>query len=63
MDEPLLQRELARLTEAEFLYQRGTPPDSTYVFKHALIREAAYDSLLKSTRHQYHQRIAASHGQ
>ena len=58
MDEPRLQRELSRLIEAEFLYQRGTPPDSKYVFKHALIREAAYDSLLKSTRHQYHQRIA-----
>ena len=58
MDEPRLQRELSRLVEAEFLYQRGTPPDSKYVFKHALIREAAYDSLLKSTRHQYHQRIA-----
>ena len=58
MDEPLLQRELSRLTEAEFLYQRGTPPDSQYVFKHALIREAAYDSLLKSARHQYHLRIA-----
>ncbi len=58
MDEPRLQHELSRLTDAEFLYQRGTPPDATYVFKHALIREAAYDSLLKSTRHQYHQRIA-----
>jgi len=34
------------------------PPQSTYVFKHALIQDAAYQSLLKSTRQQYHQRIA-----
>ena len=58
MDERLLDQELARLTDAEFLYARGTPPDTTYVFKHALIQEAAYHSLLKSARHQYHRRIA-----
>ena len=58
LDERLLQQELNRLTDAEFLYARGTPPDATYVFKHALIREAAYHSLLKSVRHQHHQRIA-----
>jgi predicted ATPase len=46
------------LVEAEFLYQRGLPPLATYVFKHALIQEAAYQSLLRSTRQQYHQRIA-----
>src|SRR5262249_45357423 len=40
------------------VYQRGLPPQSTYVFKHALIQDAAYQSLLKSTRQQYHQRIA-----
>ena len=34
------------------------PPDATYVFKHALIQEAAYQSLLRSTRQQYHRRIA-----
>jgi predicted ATPase len=53
-----LQRELGRLVEAELVYQRGVPPQSTYVFKHALIQDAAYESLLKSTRQQYHQRIA-----
>src|SRR5207249_1145775 len=42
----------------EIVYQRGVPPQSTYVFKHALIQDAAYESLLKSTRQQYHQRIA-----
>ena len=53
-----MQRELGRLVEAELLYQRGQPPQATYRFKHALIQDAAYQSLLKSTRQQYHQRIA-----
>jgi predicted ATPase len=44
--------------EAEFLYQRGLPPQATYLFKHALIQDAAYQSLLRSTRQQHHQRIA-----
>src|SRR5712691_237888 len=58
VDEAMLQHELGRLVEAEIVYQRGMPPQSTYVFKHALIRDSAYESLLKSTRQQYHQRIA-----
>ncbi len=58
LDEATLQRELARLVEAELLYQRGLPPQATYLFKHALIQDAAYQSLLKSTRQQYHQQIA-----
>src|SRR3989442_218969 len=58
LDEVMLQHELGRLVEAEIVYQRGVPPQSTYVFKHALIQDAAYESLLKSTRQQYHQRIA-----
>jgi predicted ATPase len=56
--EATLQQALARLVEAEVLYQRGTPPQARYVFKHALIQDAAYQSLLKSTRQQYHQQIA-----
>jgi predicted ATPase len=40
------------------VYQRGVPPQAMYTFKHALIQDAAYASLLKSTRQQYHQRIA-----
>ena len=58
LDEATLQRELRRLVEAEIVYQRGVPPQATYTFKHALIQDAAYESLLKSTRQQYHQRIA-----
>jgi len=58
LDERGLWRSLAQLVEAELLYQRGMPPQATYTFKHALIQEAAYQSLLKSTRQQYHQRLA-----
>jgi TOMM system kinase/cyclase fusion protein len=58
LDAMTLQRELGRLVEAELVYQRGVPPQATYTFKHALIQDAAYASLLKSTRQQYHQRIA-----
>jgi len=58
LDEVPLQQALAQLVEAELLYQRGVPLQATYLFKHALIQDAAYQSLLKSTRQQYHQRIA-----
>jgi len=57
-DEATLQRGLHQLVDAEFLYQQGLPPEATYRFKHALIQETAYQSLLRSTRQQYHQRIA-----
>ena len=57
-DEGSLRLGLQQLVTAEFLYQQGLPPQATYIFKHALIQEAAYQSLLKSTRQQYHQRIA-----
>jgi predicted ATPase len=59
VDEARLQQELGRLVAAEIVYHRGLPPQSTYVFKHALIQDAAYASLLKSTRQSYHRRIAA----
>jgi len=42
MGETELQTALKRLTEAELLYAHGFPPKATYIFKHALIREAAY---------------------
>ena len=58
VDEATLQQGLAQLVEAELLYQRGLPPQATYLFKHALIQETAYQSLLQSTRQQYHQQIA-----
>ena len=58
LDKVSLQQALTRLVDAELLYQRGIPPQATYLFKHALIQEAAYQSLLKSMRQQFHQRIA-----
>src|SRR3989475_1398189 len=57
LDEATLQRELHQLVEAEVLHQHGSPPPATYLFKHALIQEAAYQSLLRRTRQQYHQGI------
>ena len=58
VDAASLQQALAKLVDAELLYQRGQPPQARYVFKHALIQDAAYQSLLRSTRQRYHQQIA-----
>ena len=58
IDEKALQRDLARLIDADLLTRNGSPPWATYVFKRALIQDAAYELLLKSTRKQYHQLIA-----
>ena len=58
LDELTVWRGLVELVQAEVLYQRGVLPQATYTFKHALLQEAAYQSLLKSTRQQYHQHIA-----
>ena len=58
VEEPTLQERLGQLVGAELLYQRGRPPHARYMFKHALIQDAAYASLLKRTRQLYHQQIA-----
>jgi predicted ATPase len=58
MEEATLEHGLTQLVDAELLYQRGRPPRARYLFKHALIQDAAYASLLKSTRQQYHQQVA-----
>lgn len=60
LDEETLRLRLQRLVDTEFLYQRGLPTDAVYTFKHALIQDAAYESLLRSTRQQYHQQVARS---
>jgi tetratricopeptide (TPR) repeat protein len=60
MAELELQAALARLTEAELLYVSGIVPDATYQFKHALIREAAYEALLKSRRKELHRLVAGT---
>jgi class 3 adenylate cyclase/tetratricopeptide (TPR) repeat protein len=51
---------LAQLVSAELIYRRGTPPDAEYTFKHALVQDAAYGTLLRSRRQQLHARIAAT---
>jgi tetratricopeptide (TPR) repeat protein len=53
-----LQRALRVLANAELLYVRGIAPDATYQFKHALIRDAAYEALLKSRRKELHRLVA-----
>jgi predicted ATPase/class 3 adenylate cyclase len=58
LSEAMLQQELTKLVAAELLYQRGLPPQATYLFKHALVQETAYQSLLKSKRQPYHRQIA-----
>jgi class 3 adenylate cyclase/predicted ATPase len=58
LDEATLQVQLGQLVAAELLYQRGRPPRTTYRFKHALIQDAAYASLLKGTRQQVHRQAA-----
>jgi class 3 adenylate cyclase/predicted ATPase len=58
LDEDPLQARLEQLVAAELLYQRGQPPRAIYRFKHALIQDAAYASLLKSTRQQVHRQVA-----
>jgi predicted ATPase len=58
VEESMLQDRLAQLVDTELLYQRGRPPRARYIFKHALVQDAAYASLLKSTRQQYHQQVA-----
>ena len=57
-DEPRLQAALDRLTEADLLFVDGAPPTAAYRFKHALIQDAAYESLLKSRRQALHRRAA-----
>ena len=48
---------MQRLVAAELVFRRGTPPDATYLFKHALVRDAAYESLLKARRITLHARL------
>jgi class 3 adenylate cyclase/predicted ATPase len=53
-----LQAALARLVASELAFQRGTPPDAVYAFKHALVQNAAHGSLLRGARQQLHAQIA-----
>jgi class 3 adenylate cyclase/tetratricopeptide (TPR) repeat protein len=53
-EEGRLQQELGQLVSAELLYQRGMVPRTTYMFKHALIKDVAYESLLRRRREELH---------
>jgi predicted ATPase len=58
--EERLRDALRSLVEAGLVFQRGEPPTAEYLFKHALVQEAAYGTLLRRTRQQLHARIAAA---
>jgi class 3 adenylate cyclase/tetratricopeptide (TPR) repeat protein len=53
-----LERELSRLSESGLLFARGEPPHAIYTFKHALIQDAAYGSLLRRTQEEIHAAVA-----
>jgi predicted ATPase len=57
-DEPALRAALAQLEEAELLFRSGMPPDARYTFKHALVQDTAYETLLRSRRQILHRQIA-----
>ena len=59
-DEIALKAALRKLEEAELVFRRGEPPEAIYIFKHALVQDAAYESLLKSRRQQLHAEIASA---
>jgi tetratricopeptide (TPR) repeat protein len=58
LEEAELRKELSVLVNAELLYQRGFFPRSRFSFKHALVQDVAYDSLLRKTRQEWHAKIA-----
>lgn len=58
LPESTLQEAVDRLVQSELVFRRGRPPGATYTFKHALIRDAAYATLLRSRRQELHARIA-----
>lgn len=60
IDEQTLHAELSKLVQAGVLFEKGQPPQCSYIFKHALIQDAAYDSLLKKKRQQFHRQIATT---
>jgi tetratricopeptide (TPR) repeat protein len=60
MPEPQLRQALDRLTNAGLLFVRAAPPKASYIFKHALVQDAAYGTLLRTRRQRLHARVAAA---
>src|ERR1700730_15240207 len=58
LDEPALQDALQRLVDSGLVFQRGVPPSAEYLFKHALVQDTAYSTLLRGPRQALHRRIA-----
>ncbi len=58
IEDEKLASALKKLADAELLLEQGIPPEASYRFRHALIQDAAYQSLLRSKRQDYHRRIA-----
>jgi predicted ATPase len=58
LPEPQLTSGMDKLVNSELIFRRGQTPNVTYLFKHALVKDAAYESLLKSKRSQLHEQIA-----
>src|SRR5262249_5442474 len=56
--EARLNAALDRLLAAGLLFRQGEPPDATYLFKHALVQDAAHGTLLRESRRALHARIA-----
>jgi AAA ATPase domain/Adenylate and Guanylate cyclase catalytic domain len=57
LPQPQLDDALEHLVGAELIFRRGSAPDAEYIFKHALVQDAAYSTLLRSRRRQLHSRI------
>ncbi|WP_331376049.1 AAA family ATPase [Sinorhizobium chiapasense] len=55
-----LSADILKLEQSELVFRNGVPPGATYAFKHALVQDTAYQSLLKSRRHQIHASIASA---
>jgi class 3 adenylate cyclase len=60
LDDGVLLPALTQLVDAELLFRRGEPPEATYTFKHALVQDVAYESMLKSRMRELHARIAVT---
>ena len=58
LPEDELQAAITPLIASELVFQRGTPPDAVYAFKHALVQDAAHGGLLRNARQQLHAQIA-----
>jgi predicted ATPase len=61
LDAQLQFLRLARLSEAGLVFCRGTPPQATFMFKHVLVRDVAYGSMLRPQRQHLHARIAEAY--